>query len=581
MVLVTLAVAKGLLVPTLTQTPIVYGGVGVLSTLTLAGTSNGSPSNAYVLLNPSGQGNVGIGTTAPSQMLTVNGNVDAMGSGNGYLTEIANAGTTGTTAAKLPKLNASGAAVIAATTDTDGMLGVVVDSAGTTGNAQIAIGGQASCVFDGATTAGAYVTISPTTARDCHDAGASRSTTSQNLGRVLSTKGSAGTYVVAVGLSPSDVADDVPVGSGAVNYTARWLTPTTIGTGTLYDNGTRVGIGTTSPYSASTLDIREAANEHINFNANVFGTFAGIAAVNDAGTSWEPMGFYATTPVGIGTASPYVSSALDVREATNEHINFDANVYGSSAGITSINDAGSAFEPMTFYATAFSFGGGSVGIGTTAPQSTLHMEGTAPQLTIQNSSGNSGSIVLENLTPTQLLSLSVDSGATAHISAWGSFTVSAGTGYPVDINQLGVNYLYAGQGATAVINGNMAIGASYVTPTAPANGLIVQGNVGIGTTSPAQTLEVNGTAKIDTALIAGLHYPAADSTTAIQFDKANGTTNVMNIDTTNSRVGIGTAAAATRLDVEGNGGSPSNVANFVDDSSGNAVNITATRGSWA
>jgi hypothetical protein len=52
----------------------VYGGSAAGSTLTLDGTSNGSPSNAYVLLNPAGQGNVGIGTTNPSQMLQVGNN---------------------------------------------------------------------------------------------------------------------------------------------------------------------------------------------------------------------------------------------------------------------------------------------------------------------------------------------------------------------------------------------------------------------------------------------------------------------------------------------------------------------------
>jgi hypothetical protein len=45
--------------------PVIYGGTGASSTLTLDGTSNGSPSNAYVLLNPSGQGGVGIGTSVP------------------------------------------------------------------------------------------------------------------------------------------------------------------------------------------------------------------------------------------------------------------------------------------------------------------------------------------------------------------------------------------------------------------------------------------------------------------------------------------------------------------------------------
>ena len=93
----------------------------------------------------------------------------------------------------------------------------------------------------------------------------------------------------------------------------------------------------------------------------------------------------------------------------------------------------------------------------------------------------------------------------------------------------------------------------------------LSGYVGIGTTSPAKTLEVNGTAKIDTGLIASLHYPAADGTTAIQFDKSDGTTNVMDIDTTSGRVGIGLTNpgttlqvynnAATQLTVSGYGGS--------------------------
>jgi hypothetical protein len=54
-------------------TPLIYGGTAAGSTLTLAGTSNGAPVNAHVILNASAQGNVGIGTTTP--------NVGAFGSG--------------------------------------------------------------------------------------------------------------------------------------------------------------------------------------------------------------------------------------------------------------------------------------------------------------------------------------------------------------------------------------------------------------------------------------------------------------------------------------------------------------------
>jgi hypothetical protein len=133
---------------------------------------------------------------------------------NGFVTEIANAGTTGTTANKLAKINASGTAVITATTDTDGVAGIVIGGAGTTGNAQIAFGGQASCVFDNATTAGDFVGISTTTSGACHDVGTARSTTGQTIGKVLAS-GAAGTYAVALGLNASASAS-LPVATTSV-----------------------------------------------------------------------------------------------------------------------------------------------------------------------------------------------------------------------------------------------------------------------------------------------------------------------------------------------------------------------------
>jgi hypothetical protein len=90
--------------------------------------------------------------------------------------------------------------------------------------------------------------------------------------------------------------------------------------------------------------------------------------------------------------------------------------------------------------------------------------------------------------------------------------------------------------------------ATIQTKTATLS-LAGSGSVDIATATPAQTLEVNGTAKIDTGLIVPLIYPASDSTTAIQIDKANGTSNVVDIDTTNGRVGIGTNAPGALLDI--------------------------------
>jgi hypothetical protein len=49
----------------------------------------------------------------------------------------------------------------------------------------------------------------------------------------------------------------------------------------------------------------------------------------------------------------------------------------------------------------------------------------------------------------------------------------------------------------------------------------------------------------------GILYPSADSTTAVGIFKADGTTNVLNVDTTNGNVGIGTTSPGTRLHIQG------------------------------
>ncbi len=41
---------------------------------------------------------------------------------------------------------------------------------------------------------------------------------------------------------------------GTANYIARWLTSTGLTTGLIYDNGTNVGIGTSSPTTRLTID---------------------------------------------------------------------------------------------------------------------------------------------------------------------------------------------------------------------------------------------------------------------------------------------------------------------------------------
>ena len=141
-------------------------------------------------------GRVLVTNAAPGTyaMLLYGSDVKIPGSALGIV-QVANAGVTGTTLFTLTKLTgAPSTAVIAASGDKSGIVGITVAGAGTAGIAQIQQSGLASCVFDGATTAGDYVQISATTTGDCHDAGATFPTVNQVIGRVLTTNGSNGTY---------------------------------------------------------------------------------------------------------------------------------------------------------------------------------------------------------------------------------------------------------------------------------------------------------------------------------------------------------------------------------------------------
>lgn len=82
---------------------------------------------------------------------------------------------------------------------------------------------------------------------------------------------------------------------------------------------------------------------------------------------------------------------------------------------------------------------------------------------------------------------------------------------------------------------------SAFVATAPFTGLLATGAT-VGATAQAQTF-TNG-------IIGPSWKVAADSTTALQLQKAAGTS-VLNVDTTNTRIGIGTTAPAQALDVAG------------------------------
>src|ERR1700744_1981063 len=89
-----------------------------------------------------------------------------------YIKLIPNDPATGTTQFTLTKINASGNAVIMATTDTNGYAGVCISNCGKVGSAGIAFAGLTPLTMDGTGTLLHYIQISSTTGGDGKDTGA-------------------------------------------------------------------------------------------------------------------------------------------------------------------------------------------------------------------------------------------------------------------------------------------------------------------------------------------------------------------------------------------------------------------------
>ncbi len=207
---------------------------------------------------------------------------------SGALTfEPCNDGTTGTSLNFLAKWNGAGTpcAVKAATSDTDGLIGIVSGGSGTSGSAVVSYRGYASCSFDGATTAADYVIASSSTAGDCHDAGATRPTGVEVIGRVMSTNGTSGTYSLFMALEPSAGPSPVP-----------WFTQTTASGSVSFLTSSNVAklygvvYGNPSPLTTTqvTYNVTTADNTSNNYDIGLYNSSGGLVAHigTTAGTSF-------------------------------------------------------------------------------------------------------------------------------------------------------------------------------------------------------------------------------------------------------------------------------------------------------
>ncbi|MDR3583286.1 MAG: hypothetical protein P4L62_02920, partial [Candidatus Pacebacteria bacterium] len=301
---------------------------------------------------------------------------------------------------------------------------------------------------------------------------------------------------------------DMPVDASAANgtvesYTAQLNANPMIsvyglsdGAGGMTNLG--VGIGTTAP--ATMLDV--------TFDSNSPSPVRGILNELHGGSVHAPL-FLGRKSRGTAASPTAVASGDGLSVLGAEGFDGTSYIQSGQAGFTVNGTVATNSVPTDFYVRTGPNGAGQerlritsagyVGIWTTSPQSTLDV--AAGSVYIRDTG------ILSNV----LSGFKIGASAGVNYIESAGAAMGAGTAADLRFTNMGAGTTWmtlqgstgnVGIGTTNPTNklgvaGNAAIGAGYAgVSAAPTNGMIIQGNVGIGTTSPTHKLEVVGDVSI-------------------------------------------------------------------------------------
>lgn len=337
-------------------------------------------------------------------------------------------------------------------------------------------------------------------------------------------------------------------GTGTTNYVPKFTGASTIGNSLIYDNGTAVGIGTTTPNYL--FQVKKATN--VNFGINLQNAGISLEATNDAITAYIPMTYYAS-------AHYLLDGNVGINTIANAGFRLDVNGTARFASSISLTSASSS-SSLTSTTNGIEI---SVDGSTTSNKNTIFKVGSSETMRI-DASGRLGIGTTSPAYPLQVNGL-ISSNRTSNTDGGLVFGTPANG-----------NYFYGADSGNYI--------ATY-TSNAERVRVTSAGNVGIGTTTPNNILHLykasfpiltiqsssyQSSLGIDTT--SGLLVLNNESNSALAFN--TNATERMRI-TSGGNVGIGTTSPTTKLEVIANANT-FQMARFenTNNTSGNGVLVT-------
>jgi hypothetical protein len=398
--------------------------------------------------------------------------------------------------------------------------------------------------------------------------------TDTNVGLKLNTKGTGALTLATTGsgninLSPSSGDTIVTAGNVGMGTTAPTRALDVAASVIHSTNGAASQIAVRSPTSPT---------NKLNLGYDTTSNYGFIEAVNES-VAWEnlalqPLGGY----VGIGTTTP--AANLEVRITANENLSI-RNSTSNTVELLAENDGNTAYEPFFINGLPLvlnAIGSGSVGIGTTTPQSKLDVAGGTSIGTGyagMTAAPSNGAIVQGNVgIGTTMPNTKLDISDTTSISTFtgidnqGVRIGGAGNGkysllqfkgqnaFPIaQIGALENDTLgtYLQFGTSNNYNGTAGITNIAMT-------IDPSGNVGIGSTSPGGILDVERVNSDGGVILQVGDKGCSSCNFDFSRDSTNGSLHIQGNQTGSTNialapmggnVGIGTTSPAYALDIVG------------------------------